>query len=66
MHEGGVCHLRLLATKQGRRRRLQDMLARFCCEQCKVPPAKAWLVDYPIENIQHGGRIAAWHVDLLP
>jgi hypothetical protein len=58
--------LRLLATKHGRRHRLHNILKRLKCEQCKLPATIAWIVDYPIEDIQHGGRIATWHVELVP
>jgi hypothetical protein len=58
--------LRLLATKRGRRHQLHAVLKRLRCDHCKSPPATAWIVDYPIENSQHGGRVATWHVALAP
>jgi hypothetical protein len=58
--------LQLMAAKRGRRERLQDLVSKLRCEYCKTPPSSTWLVDYPVENSEHGGRAAMWHVDLTP
>lgn len=68
---GGACHrgscylpLKLMAAKHGGWRTLSDVIARLGCRFCQTAPASMWLVDYPIETGDHGGRTATWRVDL--
>lgn len=58
--------LKLMAAKHGAHRRLDRVVARLRCAHCRSRPATVWLVDYPIENCDNGGRVATWSVELLP
>lgn len=58
---------RLMARKHPRvaKMRLADVLTKLKCYVCRQRPARAWVVDYPIEAPPDSGpRVAAWHVDL--
>ena len=56
--------LKLMAAQHGRVRLLRDVISRLRCQYCKTPPSAMWLVDYPIENSDHGGQAATWRVEL--
>jgi hypothetical protein len=56
--------LRLMAAKRGARTLLGEVVRRLRCEHRKTTPSSTWLVDYPIEGGEHGGRVATWRVEL--
>jgi hypothetical protein len=47
-----------------RRTVLRDVVARLRCQLCKTAPSSILIVDYPIENSEHGGQTASWHLEL--
>jgi len=57
--------LRLLATRLGRRHRLQAIVKRLRCEHCVTAPRVLRATDYPVDDQHYGGRHSTWCVDLL-
>jgi hypothetical protein len=64
VHRTSYIPLRLMAAKRGARTMLRDVIRRLRCQLCKTVPSSIWLFDYPVENSEHGGQIAAWHRQL--
>lgn len=58
--------LKLMAAKRSGRERLQEVVAKLRCQYSKTPPSSIWLVDYPVENGEHGGQLATWRIELTP
>jgi len=58
--------LRLLAEKHGRRRRLDELIARLRCAQCGERPVRVCITDSPISaGGQHIAPTALWSVTLV-